>query len=56
MSNGGAIVQLGADESLALCELLDRTITDTLSHGGQVHAIPAAEVPGGRDVAASFRY
>jgi hypothetical protein len=56
MSNRGAIVQLGADESFARCELLDRAITDTLSHGGQVHAIPAAEVPGGRDVAASFRY
>jgi len=55
VSSRAAVVQLGAQESFARCELLDRAITETLSHRGQVYAVPASEVAGG-DVAAIFRY
>jgi Bacterial archaeo-eukaryotic release factor family 3 len=51
-----AIVQLGADEAFRHCELLDRVAVDTLRLGGHVHAVAAADVPGGGSVAAVFRY
>ena len=56
VTDGGRVVQLGTDEAFAPCEQLDRAITDTLSHGGQVYAVQAAEVAGGGTAAASFRY
>ena len=51
-----AVVRLGDDEAFGHCELLDRGAVDTLSGRGHVYAVPAAEVPGGGDVAAIFRY
>ncbi len=51
-----AVVQLGRDDAFAHCELLDRVAVDSLSAGGHVHAVPAAEVPGGGDLAAIYRY
>ncbi len=52
----GAVVQLGADDAFAHCELLDRAAMHVLSSGGRVHAIHAEAVPSGDDVAAIFRY
>jgi len=52
----GPVVALGADEELSGCELLDRAVTDTLAHGGQVYAVPAAEVFDGHRAAAALRY
>jgi hypothetical protein len=52
----GPVVALGADEGLSSCELLDRAVTDTLAHGGQVYAVPAAEVFDGQRAAAALRY
>lgn len=51
-----AVVQLGADDAFAHCELLDRAAMHVLSSGGRVHAIRADAVPSGGDVAAIFRY
>ncbi|TWF74958.1 hypothetical protein FHX44_11842 [Pseudonocardia hierapolitana] len=51
-----AVVRLGIDEAFGHCELLDRAAVDTLSGRGHVYAVPEAEVPGGGDVAAIFRY
>jgi hypothetical protein len=51
-----AVVQLGVGDAFAHCELLDRAAADNLSAGGRVYAVPAAEVPGGGDIAAIFRY
>jgi hypothetical protein len=50
------VAALGADDAFAHCELLDRAAFDSLASGAHVYAIPAAEVPGGGDVAAIFRY
>lgn len=55
-ATGGAVVRLGADPAFARCELLDRAITATLTQGGQVHAVPAAEVTAGSGVAAVLRF
>lgn len=52
----GAVAQLGVDKAFGRCELLDRAAVHTLSGRGHVYAVPAAEVPGGGDVAAIFRY
>lgn len=52
----GAVATLGSDAAFARCESLDRAVTDTLTQGGQVYAVPASEVSGGSDVAAVFRY
>lgn len=51
-----SLVELGADDAFAHCELLDRVAVDSLSAQGDVYAMPAVEVPGGGDVAAIFRY
>lgn len=57
ISGGGdTVVQLGADEAFRRCELLDRVAVDTLRLGGRVYAVAAADVPGGADIAAVFRY
>lgn len=56
LSHDATVVQLGADDAFGHCELLDRAAVDTLSGRGHVYAVPAAEVPGGGDVAAIFRY
>jgi hypothetical protein len=56
VSDGGSVVHLGADDSFAVCEVLDRAITETLSHGGQVHAVPSDEISGDHDAASTFRY
>lgn len=56
LEDGAAVVRLGAHEAFGHCELLDRAAVDTLSRGGHVYAVPAAEVPGGGDVAAIYRY
>jgi hypothetical protein len=53
---GVRVVQLGADETFSHCELLDRAAAETLSRGGQVHALRTPEIPGGSDIAAVFRY
>jgi hypothetical protein len=37
-------------------DLLDLAAVETLSHRGTVYAVPAHEVPGGKPVAAMFRY
>ncbi len=50
------VVELGVDDAFAHCELLDRAAVDALSAGGQVFAVPGAEVPGGGDIAAVLRY
>jgi hypothetical protein len=52
----GPVIGLGAEESFSSCELLDRAVTDTLTHGGQVYAVPAAEVFDGHRAAATLRY
>jgi hypothetical protein len=52
----GPVIGLGAEESFSSCELLDRAITDTLTHGGQVYAVSAAEVFDGHRAAAALRY
>lgn len=54
--NDATVVQLGNDEDFAHCELLDRAAVDTMAGRGQLYAVPAAEVPGGGDVAAILRY
>lgn len=51
-----AVVELGADEAFSRCEQLDRLAVDTLLLKGRIHAVTAAEMPGGSDVAAVFRY
>jgi len=51
-----AVVQLGADDAFAHCELVDRAAADTLSRGGHIYAFSETPVPGGGDVAAVFRY
>lgn len=56
LPDGAEVVELGVDEAFGHCELLDRAAIDSLSAGGQVYAVPAAEVPGGGDIAAIFRY
>lgn len=56
LGQDAAVVQLGRDDAFAHCELLDRVAADTLSAGGRVYAVPAAEIPGGGDAAAIFRY
>jgi hypothetical protein len=50
------VVLLGRDDAFAHCELLDRAAVDSLSAGARVHAVPAADVPGGGDLAAIYRY
>jgi hypothetical protein len=52
----GPVVALGADEAFSSCELLDRAVADTLTHGGRVYAVPAAEVFDGHRSAAALRY
>jgi hypothetical protein len=52
----GVVVQLGGNDALAHCELLDRVAVASLSTGARVHAVPAADVPGGGDLAAIYRY
>ncbi len=37
-------------------DLLDRAAIDTLTHGGVVYVVSRAEVPGGEELAALFRY
>ena len=56
LSGGAVVVQLGVDEAFAHCELLNRTAIHALSARGHIYAVPAAEVPGGGDIAAIFRY
>jgi hypothetical protein len=56
ISDLGPVVGLGAEESFSSCELLDRAVTDTLTHGGQAYAVPAAEVFDGHRAAAALRY
>jgi hypothetical protein len=51
-----SVVQLGRDDAFAHCELIDRVVVDSLSAGAHVHAVPAADVPGGGDLAAIYRY
>jgi hypothetical protein len=51
------VVQLGVQGDFSShCELIDRAAADSLSRGGHVHTLPTAEVPGGGDIAAVFRY
>lgn len=50
------VVQLGEQGGLSRRELVDRAVVDTLSRSGQVHPVPATELPGGGDLAAIFRY
>jgi hypothetical protein len=50
------VLQLGADETFAHCERLDRAAVDTLTQGGHIYAFSKTTVPGGGDVAAVFRY
>ena len=56
LGEDAAVVRLGADAAFAHCELLDRVAVDCLSARGHVYAVPAADVPGGGDVAAILRY
>ena len=56
MPDGGTVVRLGTEDSFAACELIDRAVADTLTHGGDVHPVPAAEVLPGHAVAATLRY
>lgn len=56
VSRLGPVVGLGAEESFTSCELLDRALTDTLTHGGRVYAVPATEVVDGHRAAAALRY
>ena len=56
LSRERTVVVLGEVGSHVRCELLDRAVTATLTHGGQVYALPAAEAPDGADVAAILRY
>ncbi len=56
LSGGATVVELGVDEAFAHCELLDRKAIHVLSARGDLYAVPAAEVPGGGDIAAIFRY
>jgi hypothetical protein len=51
-----AVVQLGADETFAHCERLDAAVAGTFARRGVVHTLHAADVPGGGDMAAVFRY
>lgn len=53
---GVRVVQLGADGAFSHCELLDRAAAKTLSRGGQIYTPRTAEIPGGSDIAAVFRY
>lgn len=48
-----SVVHLGADPEFAVCELLDRSVVDTLARGGTVHAL---EEHAGIEAAAVFRY
>lgn len=50
------VLELGADDASAHCELLDRITVDTLARGGHVYSFLESQVPGGGDVAAIFRY
>jgi hypothetical protein len=50
------VVQLGARGDFSHYETLDQAAADSLSRGGQVHVLPASEVPGGAGIAAVFRY
>ncbi len=56
LPDGGTVVRLGTEDSFAACELIDRAVADTLTHGGEVHPVPAAEVSPGHAVAATLRY
>lgn len=56
LPDGGTVVRLGTEDSFAACELIDRAVADTLTHGGEVHPVPAAEVSPGQAVAATLRY
>lgn len=50
------VLQLGADDAFAHCELLDRIAVDTLTSRGHIYAFSRSRVPGGGEVAAVFRY
>lgn len=50
------VVQLGSDDAFAHCELLDLAAVDSLNAGARVHAVPVAEMPGGGEVSAIYRY
>jgi hypothetical protein len=50
------VLQLGADDTFALCELLDQAAVDTLTRSGHIYAVAESPVPGGGDAAALFRY
>lgn len=51
-----AVVQLGFNGRTTQAEVLDRTATATLTTGGQAFVVPREAMPGGGDVAATFRY
>lgn len=49
-------VELGEEQTPGNKDLLDDAAVQTLSKGGTVYALPAAEIPGGGDLAAILRY
>lgn len=55
-SGSPTVLQLGADDTFAHCELVDRIAVDTLTNGGRIHTLSETEVPGDGDIAAVFRY
>lgn len=50
------VVRLGEREQSARWDLADRAAADTLTRGGQVHVLEAADMPGDSDIAAVFRH
>lgn len=50
------VLQLGADDTFAHCELVERIAVDTLTNGGRIYAFAELPVPGDGDIAAVFRY
>ncbi|MBG0739470.1 hypothetical protein IV500_08720 [Paeniglutamicibacter antarcticus] len=51
-----AIIELGQAAEYLSCEQLDLAAVGTLAGGGQVHTVEDADLPGGSQIAAVFRY
>lgn len=55
-SSDTVVVRLGVDAAFAYCELIEDAATESLLRGSKVYTLDAADVPGGGDIAAVFRY